>query len=88
MRRRARAMFLLAALLLLYAMSPTAAWVLLVTVFGWVKIRRHRSGRSQRAVDLVSRSLAATEAGSRPRVVTVSEAVVGSFREVPICPGQ
>jgi len=91
MRRRARAVFLLAVLLLLYAMSPIAAWALLVTVFGCVMIRRHRSLRtSQRTVDWPSRSPAVSEegAGSRPRVITVSEAVAASLREVSTCPGQ
>jgi len=89
MRRRARAVFLLAVLLLLYAMSPIAAWALLVTVFGCVMIRRHRSLRtSQRTVDWPSRSPAVSEEGAGSRPMTVSEPVAGSLLEVPICPGQ
>lgn len=43
MIRTARVVPILAALLLLYFMNATAAWVALLTIFGGVMIRRRRS---------------------------------------------
>lgn len=58
MIRHARAVLVLAALLLLYGMNSTAAWVALVTLFVYVMTRRHRS-----RVDLPGRPLTASEEG-------------------------
>jgi len=58
MIRRAYAVLVLAALLLLYLMNATAAWVALVTTFVWVMTRRRRP-----CVDPPARPLTASEGG-------------------------